>query len=358
MQEEFTCRKAGTEDLQAVSRFRMDNFPHDSETRSHAPEYYGWKCFNNPVMKGEIWLAESEGEIVGVKSLTPKKISTPQGTIIAAETGDTFTHPRYQRRGIFTSLFAAAGESGLDNQVRFVYGTPNRNSMPAYTGRLGYSVLPVDLRALVKPVYPHSYLEKLFHSACIASMLSSIIKLFSRLLLNLRSLTSGDIHITVASGQDFPDDMDSFWEQIDKEKQVCLVRDRAYLTWRYIDNPDTYTVLTARSKDGTLSGYLVTKTVSPEGKMTGYIADYMVTGNDMKVFNALMARALKVFLDEKVQFIHTWAVKGSPYYRPLLAAGCIPYNRIPLVYKVNGAGDDSSDFEGNWHLTMGDTDSI
>jgi len=96
--------------------------------------YYKWKIFDNPLGKGMAWVAKDGGRVIGMRSLVLK------GDGIY-ETGDTFIHPDYQRKGIFTRMFN-------DGEHYFAYGTPNYKSITPYL-RLGYRVAPIELRSYI-----------------------------------------------------------------------------------------------------------------------------------------------------------------------------------------------------------------
>ncbi len=81
MAEGLTFREFKKDDLSRISRFRKEFFPYDSSIRSCEPEYYEWKCYQNPVLPGEMWLAEDGELLVGIKNITPKRMQV-LGTII------------------------------------------------------------------------------------------------------------------------------------------------------------------------------------------------------------------------------------------------------------------------------------
>ena len=64
MKKELTFRKCHEVDLYKVSEFRRSLFGY-SLIRSHEPEYYRWKCYQNPILPGEMWLAEDSDAVVG-----------------------------------------------------------------------------------------------------------------------------------------------------------------------------------------------------------------------------------------------------------------------------------------------------
>ncbi|MBI3927723.1 MAG: GNAT family N-acetyltransferase [Armatimonadetes bacterium] len=97
--------------------------------------YWRWKHFENPFGRSYILLATDpqDGTIAGVRTMMRWTFLTPEGEEVrAVRAVDTATHPRYQRRGIFSRLTLRALEELEREGVRFVFNTPNQMSMPGY----------------------------------------------------------------------------------------------------------------------------------------------------------------------------------------------------------------------------------
>jgi len=146
-------RKSTEEDLQSIAEFRKTNFAYNPSVRSCEADYYYWKCYQNPVQKGEIWLAETNNEIVAMKSVIPKEMLIRGEVVKVAEMGDSFTRPDYQRRGIFTELSKISRQSIIDKGIRLIYNTPTKaTSLPGYLNKLDHVRIPVTLQSMVKPI--------------------------------------------------------------------------------------------------------------------------------------------------------------------------------------------------------------
>lgn len=355
----LTFRESGKEDLARISKFWKQFFLGDSSTRSHEPEYYEWKCYQNPFQQGEMWLAEDGDMLVAMKSMTPKRMKILGEVVVGAETGDTFTHPDYQRRGIFTNLFKVAGESGIDGRMSFIYGTPNKNSLPGYVHKLNYAQIPINLRNLVKLLKPKQVLNAKLHLPLLAAASSPVVEIASKAIFAIYMGRIAKSNIMVHQEPSFPDDMDAFWQQASNKYDVILVRTRDYLDWRYVTNPDAYTILVARDGEGGILGYMVTKTGFIYGNApVGFIVDFLTLEHDPNIFKRLLVVAFKEFHQKEVNFVSAYTVKGSHYDRILVRAGFFPYGKIPLMCYNNDLGSQVSGHTYRWHFTMGDTDNV
>jgi len=268
MTKELTFRRFQPDDLVRVSEFRKTFFPYNSSLRCYEPEYYRWKCHDNPVQQGEMWLAEDGDVLVGMKSMIPKRMKILGAEVDGAETGDTFTHPDYQRRGIFTGLFKTASqEDGLDTRVDFIYGVANEQSRPGYEKKLNYGQVPIRLRSWIKPMSMKQLLEIKFNSSLLASFFSYVIEIINTVTGRIGTAGDAKSDISISQVSSFPDDINALWEQVAKSYDVMLTRSKAYLEWRYVKNPDTYSILVATSKEGIPLGYMVTKVGLSEKKL-------------------------------------------------------------------------------------------
>ena len=358
MSEGLLFKKAGKEDLPRISEFRKGFFQAHEAGRSCEPEYYEWKCCRNPFQEGEIWLAEEGNRVVGMKTMTPKPMKILGTMVNAAETGDTFAHPDCQRRGIFTGLFQAAKEGGLDPHLSFIYGLPSKISLQGYERKLDYAQIPVKLRSMVKPVRSKQILKRKLRFSFVAAIVSPLLDIASRAMFRMGTRGMARSTVDVRLEQGFPDDIDALWEEASVNYDVILVRSKKYLEWRYIANPDAYTILIARSKSGATAGYMVTKIHASNDLMCGYICDFLTLESDPNVFRKLLAAAVESFYQKGCAVVLAYVVKGSFYYRTLLRAGFLPWARHPIICYRNELGKLVLKGGHEWHFTMADSDGI
>jgi hypothetical protein len=136
-------------------------------------------------------------------------------------------------------------------------------------------------------------------------------------------------------------------------------RDAAYLTWRWLEQPDVrWTCLLARRR-GRLTGFVVHAPLSPDGTR-GCIADLLAA--DAPTHLALLdaaARRLEAAGVELVELIH---VDPRPWARRATwAAGFAPRGVGPnLMVSTLHADAPAAVCQdlGSWYLTAGDTDLV
>ncbi|HET7818339.1 MAG TPA: GNAT family N-acetyltransferase, partial [Bacteroidia bacterium] len=58
--------------------------------------------------------------------------------IIAAQSGDTMTHPSHQGKGLFIKLAKMTYELAKEKGIEFIFGFPNKNSYPGFVKKLNW----------------------------------------------------------------------------------------------------------------------------------------------------------------------------------------------------------------------------
>jgi GNAT superfamily N-acetyltransferase len=58
--------------------------------------------------------------------------------ILAAQSGDTMTHPSHQGKGLFVHLANATYDLAKNEGIKFVFGFPNKNSYPGFVKKLNW----------------------------------------------------------------------------------------------------------------------------------------------------------------------------------------------------------------------------
>ena len=102
---------------------------------------FEWKHLANPAGRSIALVADREGAIVGLRSFMRWTLETSDGELVTAVRAvDTATSPSVQRRGVFSRLTTEGLERCRDEDVRFVFNTPNDASRPGYL-KMGWQVV-------------------------------------------------------------------------------------------------------------------------------------------------------------------------------------------------------------------------
>lgn len=347
-----------------MSRFRAIFGP--NETKSISAFYYEWKIYRNPFQQGILLLERDQDMVVGSISVTPKKLSIGGNILLGAELGDAYTHPDYQRKGIFTSCVQHCSILAVSQNIDVIYGRADPQLVSLYYRKLSYlhcSHLNVStlskhtnfMLALIKSLIklllfkrqeiPFIHLVKTFPKIIVTSLFSKF-------------LSQKHQSFVILNVDYFPDDIDGYWGN--KNRFVFLnVRDKTYLDWRFIQNPDQYQIKIAIEEESCI-GYIVTK-LSNNGK-TGYICDFISKNDREDVFTALVKDSEKQLRKCGVKTIRTWSVECSSYYQSLSKNGYYDrgsnFRQPIIVYSHTKYGKLLLESKAPWHFTMADSDHI
>ncbi len=102
---------------------------------------FAWKHDRSPFGPSPFWVAEIDGQIVGVRVfLRWEFLGASSNVVRAVRAVDTATHPDFQGRGIFRNLTLRALDALQAEGLAFVFNTPNEQSRPGYL-KMGWEVL-------------------------------------------------------------------------------------------------------------------------------------------------------------------------------------------------------------------------
>jgi GNAT superfamily N-acetyltransferase len=118
--------------------------------------FWRWKHVNNPFGRSLVLVAEEKGELIGVRAFMRWEWKQGDKVLKTVRAVDTATHPRHQGKGIFKKLTMQLLEQSKNEEISFVFNTPNKKSKPGYLkmgwfeiGRLPIQIqprIPLSLR--------------------------------------------------------------------------------------------------------------------------------------------------------------------------------------------------------------------
>jgi hypothetical protein len=256
------------DDLQAIDdivEFLQGEYGVEGGVPSWSTEYLRWKLGSaNPAGRGYVSLARSGGKVVGVVTLTRKRILMDGREMTGGEVGDTYTSARLRRSGaaetlsardpnpesfvnksIFGRLASDTFERASADGVTVVYGTPNENAFPGWTKRLDWGVVRNENYFCYSRPTASYFVKRLRWLKPIAPLLSlgdwAVVKA------QLAAVGATGPRVEVSGTGLVDDEIDALWDAIRPSNGFSLVRDARYWRHRYEENPlCRYTLLNFR----------------------------------------------------------------------------------------------------------------
>lgn len=109
--------------------------------------YWQWKHIDNPFGASPVWVAEEDGQLIGVRAFMKWSWTSQHKTYQAIRAVDTATDPAHQGKGIFKKLTLGLLEQCEKEGIDLVFNTPNSQSKPGYL-KMGWQEvgkLPIQL---------------------------------------------------------------------------------------------------------------------------------------------------------------------------------------------------------------------
>lgn len=123
-----------------------------SRRSPRTPEFFRWKHKTSPFGASYSLALRSEmdGELAGIRLFQRWDLARDLEVVSAVRAVDTSTHPKHQRKGVFTYLTRTALVALEADGVDLVFNTPNSNSLPGYL-KMGWELvdrIPIQGRLL------------------------------------------------------------------------------------------------------------------------------------------------------------------------------------------------------------------
>ena len=316
-----------------------------------------WQFQNNPSGKAICFVAESNGKIVGQYVTIPTRFSIHGKETLLAFSCDTMIHPDHRRQGMFSALARKLYDSlETHPNINLVWGFPNDQSQPGFTGKLGWRMLPI-IPLMVMPIKPFS-------------MMINALPLFNgrpkRLPESVKpnadfSFSAKNQRLHMDPIQHFDEAFDALWQEHSTTAPIIQVRDSRYLQWRYLSIPEFDYRPFAIRQEGLLLGYGVIRMMSLKSQTFGVLVDlFPFPLESFSVLREIFSFAKRYVKAHGGDFLtcllppkQTGILKKAGFRR-------IPEIINPKTWRLGYrcAGDGLSRKLDDWHVTYGDTDVV
>jgi GNAT superfamily N-acetyltransferase len=330
--------------------------------------YYDWLYRRNPAGQAIIWYAQTsapDAPSAGHYIVIPMRLAVSGEPVCASLSLNTLTHPRFRRQGIFTTLAEQVYAECARQGVRFTYGFPNPNSYPGFVGRLRFAdigrvpflVSPIDARSLATSGRGRLQAIALGLAAPAATAAAHLRRWAHR-------TRTGDVSEVDNAWTGW----DALWQRLRGKYPVMVVRDAAYMAWRFGTCPTRRYRLYVAHEGTEATGFVATRIATIRGIRAGLVVDFLVcpgsTGHSAGP--ALLAAALAEFSAARVALAASLMLPQAEEYGWLRRAGFFVCPRLlepqpfPVILRMHG-GEAAAHVPrtlDSWFLTMGDYDAV
>ena len=329
-------------------------------------EQWNWMYRDNQTGLISITLAEgADGQLAGHYAVRPVRMKIGDEVQMGTLSLDTMVHPDYRRQGMFTKLAKHLYAELASQGIPLTYGFPNKNSYHGCFTKLDWVDLVGRLPLYVKVLNPTAVLVTRIKSGLMASLGGGLAKAALGVIGAFRRGALPD-DCELKRVDRFDQRIDEFWGEASRAHGIMVARDRAYLNWRYVENPTASYELFIVEKGSSLAGYMVLKIEKMFGLQTGFIVDLLTIPDEPALASGMIAEAVLHFRSEGMDIVSCLMLKHTPYTKALKSNGFLqaPEKMLPQELYLGVRRHTSEHPETylfnprNWFITWGDHDVV
>lgn len=215
----------------------------------------------------------------------------------------------------------------------------------------GVAKLPV----LVYPIRFSGLINRYIHFRPLSLLVGGVARFFHLLFYRLKR-RNGTETIEIEEMGLLDDQFDPFWQKAASLHPIIGVRNRNYLTWRYLQHPTrTYTIYRAK-KRGEMKGYIVLRKVELLSFNSVVVVDLLAL--DEGTLTALVERGIQHSQQEGTDLLGFMGPQDHLYCKLLRKRGFLPSPKtfLFMIYPHIDKGIFLS--PEKWYVNWGDTDVI
>lgn len=340
-------------DLEGILSLRRVVFGEMEEDKLD-PRFWWWEFMEGPGGKGFIYIAEDENKIIGHFADLPRRFSVHGKVVRGTLSVDLMVHPDYRRKGIFEEM----GKYGIDKVKReqglFLTAYPIRGETINGFKKIGWKEV-VKLPVLVYPLKFTGIVNRYLHTAPLSLLIGGMTRFFYSLLYRTRKKRAF-ANVEIEEVAQLDDAFDRFLDKTFSLYPIMGIRDRDYMTWRYLRHPTrTYTIYRAMEK-GEMKGFIILRKVDLLEFHSVVIVDLLAL--DEEVLMALVEKGIVHSQKEGVDLLGFMVPKLHPYYQLLKRNGFLPSPKTFLFMIYSHEEDEELLDPKEWYVNWGDTDVI
>lgn len=316
----------------------------------------GW-TLDQPLTVGGATVTVDGKSIVAAQPYCDFPLHTPWGKTLATLFLDVATHPAYRRQGLFRRVVAAARTAAFERGSSIIMTTPNRTASQGFQSMHEWGRL-CSLDCLFLPLATGDRATG-----------GGLLSLGARAIFGATSLlwkgppgqgarsVSSKYHIE--SPWSPGADSDELWCCAKACAGIMVIRDRAFLQWRFGSD---YRLFLARGVRGP-AGYAAARVISRAGLRIGMVLD-CVTGADETSALPLLAAVVAWLREQGASAAMGYFIRQSTSWHQAREAGFLRLSRpfMPREYPVCASvrPDDPRSVDllnpSHWYISLADSD--
>jgi hypothetical protein len=321
---------------------------------------YRWKVLESPWPIGAptVWLADAGGQICGQYAGTPMRFRLCGAEQTILHVCDVMTAASFRRQGILTTLGQAAHQAWAPAGVPFVTGL----HYGGWGTRRHYLGWREQFKAawVWRPLRPARLLARRMPLPAPALRAAAAAGWFWNALWD-RALAIMARNVEACPIEQPGPEFDALWEALNVRYEALVVRDRAWVAYRYAAAPGFgYRLLLAR-RGAAPVGYLAYRLTARDGRATGWIADLFTAPEDAPARAGLLRQALNSLRAAGADDVRALVSQGTALHSAFRQAGFLAGPGafdVSIVPLAPGLPLEVLRDPNRWFTTGGDFDVV
>jgi hypothetical protein len=324
---------------------------------------FEWKYRRNPAGRALSAVAEREGKLIGQLGAIPVRFFVDGRELVGTQEVDGCLDKKHGKFDTFFHLVRLRRKMNDENEIGFSYffsvDISSKIAQKALKGSMRVCATPI----LVKVLGVEPLLRDRLRPKWISRLLAPIVDRALRLAYPTRGPIPKGVRMKRV--ERFDERFDDLWNRIKGDYPIMIVRDSAYLNWRYVDVPHRdYTVFCLENEETTeILGFIV---VGEEQRAyrVGHILELVTprTGQE-EVVRALVRGALQEFMKRKIPLVYCLMLPHCHAFQVLRRAGFRKREKegMDLIFGISEPkapviAPELAGNEENWYVCTGDSD--
>ncbi len=313
-------------------------------------DFWPWLYFGNPAGTGTAVVALAGGRVVGKLGRVPVRV-TAGGERLTAELREGFTLlPEWRTWANFRALGAAAGLAKPEQTAAFAFGfaTPYISKLHASMGWPVLGRVPIFAGVLNG--------TRMLAARGFAGPAAVAAGGAARAVFGLKRRHRAAAGVDLVEIASFGEEYDALWRSIEPNDGVAVVKDAAYLNWRYVQCPAASYHRVAAWCGGELAGYIVWRDRGPNDD--GYVLELAGKGDSRPVLSALLLAALEDMAPNDTGLVMASFPASAACVAVLRSAGfgawATRLKNMRLIVAPRPGESRPERVAGAWQYTLGD----
>ena len=332
------------------------------EDESASEEFFDWLFQRGPGGAAISVVARENagGRIIGQATTIPIGLRIAGKPITAGLALNPLIDQQYEGRGVALDLLRRLDAIAADERIAFSYAFPDTSTLPVIAKQGGFTEV-ASLSLMIRPLKPERMAMKSTGSRAIARS-ASIARMVWRTP-QPAAHQAGLPSLEMDEVTEFDEPFTVFWHRVQNRAPIIVVRDQAYLNWRFLRLPGReYRVFAARS-EGKVRAFIVLRAASLGRFTAGLIVDLIhePTGEGRAAARLLIDHAGALFADQDLDLLGALVLRHTDEYRLFRAGGFWLTPKFlepqPLHFVLRSHADEANAAYAmkNWFLTLGDS---